>query len=250
VLCSSYSGDTEETLACYAAGEALGAQRVVATTGGELAELARRDGVPVIGLPSGLQPRAAVAYMFCTAAELAVLALAAPRIHGEIDAAAARLEERREAIAAKAAELAAELGDATPVISGSDLTAPVAYRWKCELNENAKLPAFSSVLPEANHNELAGWEGAGEQGPFAWIGLEDSDQHPRERRRFELTAELLAPHADAVIRVEAEGETRTARLLELVMLGDLLSLHLAADRGVEAGTVEAIENLKSRLGRP
>ena len=72
VLCSSYSGDTEETLACYDAAEALGAQRLVATTGGELAEAARRDGVPVIGLPAGLQPRAAVAYMFCSATELAV----------------------------------------------------------------------------------------------------------------------------------------------------------------------------------
>jgi glucose/mannose-6-phosphate isomerase len=250
MLCSSYSGNTEETLACYAAGEALDAQRVVATTGGELAELARRDGVPVIGLPAGLQPRAAVAYMFCTAAELAVLALAAPRIYGEIEAAALWLEERRETIESMAEKLAAELGDATPVIAGSDLTAPVAYRWKCELNENAKAPAFSSVLPEANHNELAGWEGAGERGPFAWIGLEDSDQHPRERRRFELTAELVASHADAVIRVQAEGETRTSRLLELVMLGDLLSLHLAARRGVEAGPVEAIEQLKSKLGRP
>ena len=91
VLCSSYSGNTEETLGCYAAAEALGAQRLVATTGGELAELARADGVPVIGLPAGLQPRAAVGYMFCVAAELAALALAGPRIHTEIDAAASHL---------------------------------------------------------------------------------------------------------------------------------------------------------------
>ena len=94
VLCSSYSGNTEETLACYAAAEALGAHRLVATTGGELAELARADDVPVIGLPAGLQPRAAVGYMFCVAAELAALALAGPRIHTEIDAAASHLGRR------------------------------------------------------------------------------------------------------------------------------------------------------------
>ncbi len=93
VLCSSYSGNTEETLACYAAAEALGAHRLVATTGGELAEMARRDDVPVVGLPGLLpQPRTAVGYLFCVAAELAVLALAAPRIATEIDAAAAHLE--------------------------------------------------------------------------------------------------------------------------------------------------------------
>src|SRR5947207_1006674 len=148
VLCSSYSGDTEETLACYAAAEALGAQRLVATTGGQLAEAARRDGVPVIGLPAGVQPRAALGYMFCVSAELAALSLTGPRIHTEVDAAASHLEQRREAIEARAADLAAQIGDATPVIYGGDLTAPVAYRWKTEISENAKLPAFSGVLPE------------------------------------------------------------------------------------------------------
>jgi glucose/mannose-6-phosphate isomerase len=250
VLCSSYSGDTEETLACYDAAEALGAQRLVATTGGELAEAARRDGVPVIGLPAGLQPRAAVAYMFCSATELAVLAMAAPRIHTEIDAAAAHLEENREAIAAKAAQLGEQLGDAIVVISGSDLTAPIAYRWKCELNENAKVPAFSSTMPEANHNELAGWAGAPERGPFACVLLEDRDQHPRERRRIELTAELIEGSAASVVRLEADAETRTARLFELVLLGDLLSVEIAERSGVESWPVEAIDSLKARLGPP
>jgi glucose/mannose-6-phosphate isomerase len=250
VLCSSYSGETEEALACYSAAEALGAQRLVATTGGRLAELARGDGVPVIGLPAGLVPRAAVAYMFCAAAEVAVLAMASPRIHTEIDAAGAQLSERQEEIAERAAQLADQVGNAIPVIYGSDLTEPVAYRWKCQLNENSKQPAFRSVLPEADHNELEGWEGAGERAPFTCLLLEDSDQHPRERRRFELTAELIEPHAAAVIRLEAEGETRTARLFELVMLGDLLSLHLAARRGVDPSSMARIEELKDRLGRP
>lgn len=248
VLCSSYSGETEEALAGYAAAEALGAQRLVATTGGQLAELARRDGVPVIGLPAGLLPRAAVAYMFCAAAELAVLALAAPRIHTAIDAAGAHLSARQDAIAERAAELADQVGDAIPVIYGSDLTEPVAYRWKCQLNENAKLPAFRSVLPEADHNELEGWESVPAGARFACLMLEDSDQHPRERQRFELTAELIEPSAAAVIRLEAEGETRTARLFELVMLGDLLSLHLAARRGVDSSTIAKIDELKDRLG--
>ena len=248
VLCSSYSGDTEETLACYAAAEALGAPRIVATTGGELAEVARRDGVPVIGLPAGLPPRAAVAYMFCVAAELAKLSGAAPSLTTEIDAAAAHLEQRAPALQERAGEIAEAIGDAVPIIHGADLTAPVAYRWKAQVNENAKLPAFSAPLPEASHNELAGWEGA--PGRFACLLLTDSDQHPRERRRFELTGELLADAAAAVVEVEAVAETRTARLLELVMLGDLVSLELAARRGVDPYPIEAIEALKEKLGSP
>lgn len=248
VLCSSYSGDTEEALACYSAAEALGAQRLVAATGGELADTARRDSVPVIGLPAGLQPRAAVAYMFCAAAELAALASAAPRIHTEIDAAAAHLEERIDAVSARALELAELLDGSVVVITGSDLTQPVATRWKTQLNENAKAPAFASALPEASHNELVGWEGAPERGRFSSVLLGDPDQHPRERRRFELTAGLIKPHAHLVVEVEAEGETRTARLVELVMLGDLLSLHLAARRGADPSPVRVIDELKSKLG--
>ena len=248
VLCSSYSGNTEETLACYAAAEALGAQRLVATTGGELADLARKDGAPVIGLPAGLQPRAAVGYMFCVAAEIAALAGVGPRINTEIDAAAAHLGDNLAAAEARAKELAAEIGDATLVVNGSDLTAPIAYRWKCQINENAKIPAFSAVLPEADHNEIEGWSGAG--GRFAAIFLEDRDQHPRERRRIELTAKAVEPYASSVITLETEGETRTERVLHAVMLGDLLAIELASARGVDPLAVDVLEGFKKDMGRP
>jgi glucose/mannose-6-phosphate isomerase len=248
VLCSSYSGDTEETLACYAAAEAVGAQRLVATTGGELAEAARADGVPVIGLPAGLQPRAAVGYMFCVAAELAALALAGPRIHTDIDAAASHLGQSFSAAEDKARELAAQIGEAIPVIHGSDLTAPVAYRWKTQINENAKIPAFSAALPEADHNEIEGW--AGSDGRFAAIFLEDRDQHPRERKRSELTAKAVEPYAASVITLETEGQTRTDRVLHSVMLGDLLAIELANARGVDPLAVDVLEDFKNDMGRP
>jgi glucose/mannose-6-phosphate isomerase len=248
VLCSSYSGNTEETLACYTAAEALGAQRLVATTGGELAELARGDDVPVIGLPAGLQPRAAVGYMFCVAAELAALALAGPRINTEIDAAASHIAENFGAAHDRAREIAAEIGDATPVIYGSDLTASVAYRWKTQINENAKMPAYSGTLPEMDHNEIEGWAGA-DRG-FAAIFLGDRDQHPRERKRFELTAKSISPFSAAVAEVETEGETRTERVLHAVMLGDLLAIELANARGVDPLAVDVLEGFKREMGRP
>jgi glucose/mannose-6-phosphate isomerase len=246
VLCSSYSGNTEETLACFAAAEALGARRLVASTGGELVDGARQSGVPVIGLPGILQPRAAVAYMLTIAAEVAALAGAAPRLHTEIDAAAAFLSERSEELQARAAEIAAQLEGSVPVVLGADLTAPVARRWKTQINENAKLPAFFSELPEANHNELCGWSGD----DFAAVLLEDSDQHPRERRRFELTGAAISEAGATVVRLETEGETRTARLLWATMLGDLVSVALAEARGVDPLPVEAIEGFKAALGRP
>lgn len=248
VLCSSYSGNTEETLACFAAAEALGARRIVAGTGGELVDEARAAGVPVVGLPGIFQPRAAVAYMFAVAAEAAALAGAAPRIHTEIDAAAAFLVDESEGLRQRAAEIAAQLDDAFPIVYGADLTAPVARRWKTEVNENAKLPAFFAELPEADHNELCGW--AASEGRLAAVFLEDPDQHPRERHRFELTAAAVAGAGSAAVRVETAGATRVARLLWATMLGDLVSLELAEARGVDPVPVEAIERFKQEMGRP
>jgi glucose/mannose-6-phosphate isomerase len=250
ILCMSYSGDTEETLACFEGAEALGSPRVVATTGGALAEAARAAEVPVIGIPAGLQPRAAVGYMFAIAAETAAAIEAAAPIRTEIDAAAAWLAEQRGALAARSAELAAELAGSVPLVYGCDLTSPVAYRWKTQVNENAKLHAFAHELPELDHNEIVGWAPDGGATAFSAVFLEDSDQHPRQRERAELTAKLIEPAAQAVIRVEADGETRTARMLWAVMLGDLVSLHLAAARGVDPTPVDMIERLKDELGRP
>ncbi len=244
VLCSSYSGNTEETLACFAAAEALGARRLVASTGGELVDGARESGVPVIGLPGILPaPRTAVAYMLVCASEVAAAVGVAPRIHTEIDAAAAFLERESGSLQARAEEIVARVGDTVVVVTGADLTAPVARRWKTQINENAEIPAFFSELPEADHNELCGWSG----GELSSVMLEDSDQHPRERRRFELTAELIRASGAEAVRVETEGETRIARLLWATMLGDLVSLKIAEARGVDPLPVTAIEGLKVAL---
>ena len=203
----------------------------------------------MIGLPAGLQPRAAVGYLFTVAAEVAALVGAAPGIRTEIDSSAAHLREASDSLGELAAELAERLEESIPVIYGADLTAPVAVRWKTQINENAKLPAFASELPEANHNEIAGWGEAGESSRLSAAFLEDRDQHPRVRQRFELTAKLVEAERRGGRPLETEGQSRTERLLWAVMLGDLVSLHLAARRGVDPSPIEAIDRLKDELGR-
>jgi glucose/mannose-6-phosphate isomerase len=252
VLCSSYSGETEETLACFAAAEARGARRVVASTGGSLVESARAAGDPVIGLPGLLPaPRTAVAYMLVCALEVAAASGVAPRIAGELEGAAAFLEESRADLRHTAAEIAAQLDGVVPVIYGAGPTAAAARRWKTQINENAKRASFFSELPEADHNELCGW--AGETpggGGLAAVLLEDAAQHSRVRRRFELTAEAIEASGAGVARVEAAGGTPAERLLWTVMLGDLVSLSVADAGGVEPLPIEAIDGLKAALGRP
>ena len=250
VLCASYSGNTEETLACFTAAEAVGSKRIVATTGGALGDAARAAGVPLIPMPAALQPRAAVGYMFVAAAEVAALAGATPAIRTEIDSAAVALAEARNGLAQRAERIAEGLDGTFPVIYGSDLTAPVAYRWKTQVNENAKQPAFWHEMPEMDHNEIVAWAEDSGSERFSALFLLDSDQHPRQRQRMELTARLIEPAAARVELIEVEGESRTARMLQALMLGDLVSLHLAARRGVDPSPVPVIERLKDELGRP
>ena len=253
VLCASYSDNTEETLAAFEGAGALGARRVVATTGGKLDAAAREEGVPVIPLPGAFQPRAAVGYALVIALEVAASCSAAESLHSEIDVAAAHTEELLAEWGPDGAEdslpkqLARGLHGTIPQIAGAGLTAPIAYRWKTQLNENAKIPAFSSELPELDHNEIAGWAGAAELGAFSTVFLDDSDLHPRIRQRIELTRGLIGANAAGSFRVESRGETRLERLVSLVLLGDLVSLYLAVLRGIDPTPVDAIERLKSAL---
>jgi glucose/mannose-6-phosphate isomerase len=253
VLCASYSGETEETLACFEAAGALGAQRVVVTSGGRLAELARAESVPVIPVPGGFQPRAAVAYMMVAAMETAALCGAAPRIGSEVDVAAAHTEALVEewgpdgASDALPKQLARGLLDVIPLVVGAGLTAPIATRWKTQINENSKLPCFAQELPELNHNEIVGWEGAGNLGRFSAVFLDDSDSHPRVRTRMDLTERMGGEWLHGTHRVSTRGQTKIERVVSLVLLGDLTSLYLAVLRGVDPGPVATLDAIKGEL---
>jgi glucose/mannose-6-phosphate isomerase len=250
VLCSSYSGDTEETLAAYAAAGDRGAPRVVMTTGGALADAARADGVPVIGVPSGMQPRAAVAYMTVGALEVAALAGVTDSLRGELEAASALLRELSAEWGpdgdpdGEAKSLTRKLQGQVPVVYGAELTAPASVRWRSQLNENAETPAFDGVLPEMDHNEICGWG----QPTFTALFLEDDAQHPRVKQRIELTANIVAAAGSPVERAQSRGETPVERVLSLVLLGDLVSLYLAVLNGVDPSPVARIEDFKQRLG--
>ena len=255
VVCTSYSGETEETLTCFEAAGVIGARRVVVTAGGELAELARAEGVPVIPVAGGYQPRAAVAYMAVAALEVAALCGVGPRMNSEIDVAADHLEElviewgpdADDGTEAKA--LAHALHGTVPVVAGAGLTTPIAYRWKCQLNENAETPAYAVELPEMDHNEIMGWTTAQEFGRFSAVFLDDADAHPRVKERIELTSRLIRPGAVGVHRVHTRGQTTVERVFSLVLLGDLVSLYLAVLRGVDPTPIEAITALKADLVR-
>jgi glucose/mannose-6-phosphate isomerase len=253
VLCASYSGETEETLACFEAAGAAGAQRVVLTTGGTLAELAREEGVPVIGAPSGMQPRAAVIYMTVGVMECAALCGAAPALHAEIDTATALLERLVEEWGpgsdddSQAKQLARTLDGTVPVIHGAASTTGAARRWTTQINENASSPAFWAELPEANHNQICGWERGRQLAPLSGVFLCDSDQHPRVKHHADLAADELERSGTPAIKVQTRGESRLERVLSAVLLGDLVSVYMAVLAGVDPSDTPALERFKQRL---
>jgi glucose/mannose-6-phosphate isomerase len=253
VVCASYSGGTEETLAAYDVARERGARRIVATSGGELAERARADGVPVIPFPGGFQPRATVGYALVAALGAIAAGNAAPFPREDLEAAAALAERLAPEwgpagpVDGAAKALAGRLADTIPVIYGAGLTSAVAYRWKTQLNENAKLPAFSGELPEIDHNEVVGWPAAQGLGELAAVFLEEADGDPRIRARIALTAEIVGGGAAVVERVPAPGATPLERLVALVLLGDLVSLYAGVLRGEDPVTVAPIDRLKAAL---
>ncbi len=256
VVLSSYSGNTEETISCYEQAAARGIPAYVVSSGGMLSEQAHSAGVPVIGLPGILQPRASVGYGVVSVLEIGIATgVVNAAVRADLAAATALLRDLAAEWGPDASadalpkQLAREAQIGTAIIYGAQLTAPVAYRWKCQINENAKLTAASAELPEANHNEINGWQNRAQNPEIAWL-LRDIGQHGRVRARIELTAEAVAEAGAQARILDTRGESPLERLFSAVLLGDLVSLYMAVLAGVDPSPVPLIEGLKDRLARP
>lgn len=256
VFAVSYSGNTEETVSVL--GEALerGCRVVCISTGGEVGRIAAERELPLVEVPSRLQPRAAMGYLSIPlAACLESLGLVED-VGGDVEETASVLEglsalysPENPAEGNPAKQLAVQLKDKIPVIYGCELTAVAANRWKCQINENAKSLAFFNEFPELNHNEIVGWEQPQALiGEFRVIYLRDGYNHPQNDRRMEITADLLSGGAGGIYSHSSSGESRLARLFSSIYLGDYVSLYLAVLNGVDPSPVARIEDLKKRLG--
>ena len=207
-----------------------------------MAELGAEWGVPCAVVPGGLQPRAALGYLFgATAGAFGSCGLAREGIAGEA-ASGVELVDRDGGRRAGPDAL-----ETVPLIYGAGPMAAVAYRWKTQLNENAKMHAFSHAFPELDHNEIVGWEG-GRSGRFSAVILRDPSEQTETRRMIEVTGELIAGDAVVVEHVWGVGETVSARAFSMVAFGDWVSYYAALARGVDPIPVERIGELKRRMG--
>lgn len=254
VVASSYSGGTEETLAAMEEALERGAAVYAVTSGGALARRAEAAGLPLVRIPGGMQPRAALGYSFG-----AVLRIAQKL--GLCDVPAAEFEEARRVLAARAEPLA-EGGEALElarrlhgrlavIYTGPGLMEAVGVRWQNQIHENAKQLAYGNRFAELNHNEIMAWEAAPEElrARAAVVVLRDEGDHPQVQRRMDVTRGLLEGRVGSWSEVEPAGKGPLARMLSAVQLGDFVSFHLAMLAGVDPTPVDTIQALKATLAK-
>jgi glucose/mannose-6-phosphate isomerase len=254
VFAMSFSGNTEETLEAAAGAYEAGASLIVVAGGGALVSLAGEWDVPVVPVPTTIpQPRAALGAMAVPPLVLLEEIGLFPGALQWVDQAVDQLRIRRDELVrpgSQAEELARRIGRTVPLIhSSGDLGAAAALRWKAQINENAKCPAFFNVYPELCHNEVAGWgqHGDATRQLITLVNLRHDAEHPQVSRRFELVADVLREVVADVIEVRADGEGDLAQLLDLALIGDFVSLHLAGNEGIDPGPIPVLDDIKLQL---
>ena len=256
VVLVSYSGDTAETLSCFDEAHAIGAQMIAIATGGRLGEVASAHAFPHVAVPAGMQPRAAFGY-------LASAALVVCERLGLIGDATADLVEVDEVLreqagtcgaASSAASnpaktLAESLQGVLPVVWGQEGPLAVAAgRWKTQLNENAKVPAYASSFSELDHNEIVGLgPGAPPAESLGIVALRSAVEDARMTMRIEATLAVARERGARVLEAAVRGATAIGRLAAAAQLGDFASTYLAILRGVDPTPVDAIARLKAEL---
>lgn len=257
VIASSHSGNTEETLLTAEAALAAGAMVVAVTTGGQLAEWAAAHALPVVRFTYPSQPRAALGHsLILVLGVLCKLGLVADKSADVQEAIAVMSEWQAEiapggpAVQNAAKGLASWLWGGLPIVYGAGYLSEVARRWKGQFNENAKSWSFFEQMPELNHNAVAGFEAPQAVSQTARvIMLLSSLDHPRNRRRFEVTREILAARGIKCQTVEARGSSPLAQLLSMVHYGDYVSYYLAMLYQMDPTPIGNITYLKQRLSQ-
>jgi len=248
VVVVSYSGNTEETLACYELAQKQTKNIAGVTTGGKLGELLEGR-FPLVRLQAGFPPRAAVAFLFGAVHKILEAYGLVASIDAEISAATSQLAGKVEAVFAESAleqnlakQIAQKLKGKIAVIYASEpVYSCAAYRMKCQINENANTPAFWHYFPEMNHNEIEGYYH--QDLPIMPVFLLDFDLDARYQKRINVFSELI----DEKIEIYAEGKSYIEKVFSLIFIGDMVSYYLALENGVDPFAIENIMFLKKNL---
>lgn len=240
---SSYSGNTEETIEAFRKGNRKGCKIFVITSGGRLAELARKLNKTLIKMPSGIQPRLAYGYSFFPILKI----LQNSSLVENKDIEIKKLVEvlGKDIYKKKAEELSKKLEGKIPVIYSSERLYAVAYKWKINFNENSKVSAFCNYFPELNHNEMMGYTKL--NGNYYVLIIKDDYDDRRIKKRMEATKKIMQSCGVPVLDIELTGMSDLIKIFSTIYLGDWTSYFLALINKVDPTPVELVETLKKKL---
>jgi len=253
VVACSHSGNTEETLSAFQQAIDAGAKVFVITTGGEIAELADRAGVPVFRYEYDGEPRSSTGHQLMALLALGERAGLVESQERAVSEAVMLMKKQRSELGFDAPrgqnpakQLAERLHGRLPVIVGAGVLDGAAYRWKTQINENSKSWALHETLPELDHNSIVGF-GKPDASHLHVVFLRHAALHPRLLLRYEATGEALDDAGVSHETVEAQGTSALAQVMTAIYFGDLTSYYLALLNGVQPAIVEPIDNLKAKL---
>jgi glucose/mannose-6-phosphate isomerase len=255
VLALSNSGNTEETVAAFRDALARGARCVAVTTGGKLLDLAQKHDTPALAFRWDGEPRSAVGWSFASVLAIGSALGLLPDVDADVTAAAGHMHELLGDVEREVPEernsaklMARWLEGSLPVIIGAEALGSVAYRWRTQINENAKSWAIAEELPEQSHNAPVGYTLPRDLTPMIRVVLlRHAAVGARNELRVAATQEQLADSGIAVRTLDVTGPTRLAQLLWALQFGDITSYYLGILHGVDPSEVRALEWLKSRL---
>lgn len=257
VFVVSYSGETEEALSMFLDATKRNCMTFCISSGGKLLEFAEKLKLPYLRVPSGIpQPRAALPYLFLPMPLFLEKLGLISDVNSEISEAVKILDRvKRENLPEKplsdnfSKKLASRINGTVPVVYGFGIYRAVAQRYKQQFNENSKVPAKWGFFSELNHNEIVGWEAAKEPAKcFSIIFIRDKDEPEGIRQRIEATKELISQKATKkIFEVWSSGQSRPAKMLYTIYIGDFTSVYLAILRGVDPTPVKTISLLKERI---
>jgi len=240
VFAVSYSGNTEETLSAFEDATKRKAKIVAITSGGRLSEEAKK----VIKIPRGLQPRAALGYLFFPVLGVLVNSGIAKENSGDVKEMLDILSNTGD-FKSFGEKLAKQIGNRTPLIYASEQFSAVAYRWKTQFNENSKVAAFTHNFSELNHNEIVGYQTMSRE-KFITIFLRDNFDNDRIKKRMDITKEIISQKVD-VVEIFTKGSSLLSRLFSALYYADFASYYLALQNKIDPTPVAVIENLKKKL---
>jgi glucose/mannose-6-phosphate isomerase len=258
VFAVSYSGNTEETFSALKKCLEEKARVIALTSGGKFMHFSQKNNFPVIKVPAGIQPRAAISYLFFPVLKaIERLGLIEQR-ESEIEETFNILQELSQEYSAKspsennlAKKVALSLYQHLPLVYGSEgLLESVAMRWKTQINENSKWPCFWNVFPELDHNEIVGYEIENSMNrQVKIVYLQDKEGSLRVEQRREITRKIIENKVAEFIVCPTKGKGKMARMFSLIYLGDLASYYLAILNKVDPSPVACIEDLKKELAK-